>query len=211
MKTEELIALLAADTRPEPAPAPALAWALPTTLAVSMAGLVLVLGLRPDLVVALGDPRVSGKALLPLVLGGVALALALRLSRPAARPGMLPRAALWLGGVAVLALVAALFLTPVAEWTRHALSPSLFVCVVTIPLMSALPLAAMLAVLRRGAPTRPGQAGAIAGLAVGGLATALYSLQCTEDNPIFFVLWYGTAIGIVVAAGAAAGQRLLRW
>lgn len=211
MKTDDLISLIAADARTEPPPAPVLALALPLTLAASMAGLVLSLGLRPDLAVALADPWVVAKGLLPLALGGVGLVLALRLARPVAAPGALPLLVAALGVLAALSLAAALVVTPAAQWARHALSPSAVVCVLTIPAMSALPLAAMLAALRRGAPVRPSRTGAVAGLAAGGLATALYSLQCTEDNPIFFVLWYGVAMALVMAAGGLAGRRLLRW
>ena len=55
MKTDDLIALMAADTQPEPSPAPTLAWALPLTLALSMAGLMAGLGLRrrADLLVSI--------------------------------------------------------------------------------------------------------------------------------------------------------------
>jgi hypothetical protein len=38
-----------------------------------------------------------------------------------------------------------------------------------------------------------------------------YSLYCVQDNPLFFLTWYGVAILIAMAAGAAIGGRLLRW
>ena len=53
--------------------------------------------------------------------------------------------------------------------------------------------------------------GALAGVAAAGGATAIYSLFCTEDSPLFYVVWYGTGIGIVTALGALIGGRALRW
>ena len=72
-------------------------------------------------------------------------------------------------------------------------------------------LAAMLFILRDGAPLRPALAGAAAGLAAGGLGAALYAAHCTDDSPLFVAAWYGVAIAAVAAAGALAGARWLRW
>ncbi|MGE0341338.1 MAG: NrsF family protein, partial [Xanthobacteraceae bacterium] len=65
--------------------------------------------------------------------------------------------------------------------------------------------------LRYGAPTQPTLAGAIAGLAAGGIAATFYALNCNNDSPLFVATWYPIAIGIVVLAGATIGSRLLRW
>ena len=72
-------------------------------------------------------------------------------------------------------------------------------------------LAVALAVLRDGASAAPRRSGAMAGLAAGGFAAAVYALHCPEDAPQFFLVWYSLGIAILVAAGAAAGARLLRW
>jgi hypothetical protein len=65
--------------------------------------------------------------------------------------------------------------------------------------------------LRRAAPVRPGVTGALLGLAVGAGVAAGYALYCTEDSPLFFMLWYSLAIGIVAGCGAILGLRFLRW
>jgi hypothetical protein len=78
-------------------------------------------------------------------------------------------------------------------------------------LIAAPVLIAALAALRRGAPTRPTLAGAVAGLAAGGLGATLYAAHCTDDSPLFVMAWYVPAIAIVTIAGALAGARLLRW
>jgi hypothetical protein len=48
-------------------------------------------------------------------------------------------------------------------------------------------------------------------LLAGGLAAALYALQCTDDSPLFIVTWYSLAIAAVTLIGTLAGRRLLRW
>jgi hypothetical protein len=44
-----------------------------------------------------------------------------------------------------------------------------------------------------------------------GVGALLYATHCTDDSPLFVALWYGGATAIVVAIGALAGRRLLRW
>jgi hypothetical protein len=72
-------------------------------------------------------------------------------------------------------------------------------------------LIAALAVLRGGAPLRPGLTGAVAGLFAGGLGAALYATHCTDDSPLFVATWYSLAIAIMVLVGFAAGHKVLRW
>jgi hypothetical protein len=80
-----------------------------------------------------------------------------------------------------------------------------------VPLLAILPLAASIYSLRRAAPAHPAQAGAVAGLASGALAAAIYALHCTDDSPLFVGVWYTLAVLIVSAVGALAASRLARW
>jgi hypothetical protein len=84
-------------------------------------------------------------------------------------------------------------------------------CMTAIPLISLPLLAGALIGLRRGAPTRPAIAGAIAGLASAGLAATLYASHCTDDSPLFVATWYTIATAMVAAIGALAGSKLLRF
>jgi len=68
-----------------------------------------------------------------------------------------------------------------------------------------------LAALRKGAPSQPGLAGAVAGLAASGIAATFYASNCTDDSPLFVMTWYPLAILIVTAAGYVVGRTLLRW
>ncbi|MFM9815988.1 NrsF family protein, partial [Streptomyces scabiei] len=61
------------------------------------------------------------------------------------------------------------------------------------------------------APTRPGSAGAVCGLAASGIAATFYAANCPDDSPLFVATWYPPAVAIVVLAGWAAGRRWLRW
>ena len=44
-----------------------------------------------------------------------------------------------------------------------------------------------------------------------GVGALLYATHCPDDSPLFVAIWYGSATAIVVAIGALAGARLLRW
>ncbi|MGI3163325.1 NrsF family protein [Pseudooceanicola sp. 200-1SW] len=213
MNTDDLIANLVQD----PAPAPSArveARLLPylgAGLIVTALGFALALGPRPDLAAALAQPMVAAKTVLPLLLAALTLPLALRAARPGAAPGW-PARALWALPLAVLALlVLALATTAPGDWLRLFIGHSIPVCLPAITLLSLPPLAGLIAALKRGAPVRPGLAGALAGLAAAGLATALYSTFCIEDSPLFYGIWYSAGIGIATGLGALAGRRWLRW
>jgi hypothetical protein len=84
-------------------------------------------------------------------------------------------------------------------------------CLVSVTVLSALPLAVGLWLMRHGAPTRPALSGALLGLAAGAGVTAGYALHCPDDSPLFFVLWYGLAMCLPTGFGALLGHRFLRW
>jgi hypothetical protein len=85
------------------------------------------------------------------------------------------------------------------------------VCLVAIPLLSIVPLAAILYVMRNGAPTSARRAGAAAGCLAAAVGAAAYAIHCPDDSPLFVAVWYSLAFLLVLMAGAAAGARVLRW
>lgn len=213
MTTEALIAALATDAPAGPGLRARLRrWLLPGLPLAGLAmigALALSLGLRDGLGGVLASP-VLGKTLLPLAVAVVALLVALRQSRPLAPPpgSALPAVlALLVAGLLALALA----LTPPSGWLAAAVGPSIPVCLLTIPLLALLPTAVLLGALRQGASLDPARTGRMAGLAAGGLAAAVYSLHCPEDNPLFFVVWYGLGVLIAGEIGRLAGTRALRW
>lgn len=209
MKTDDLINALSQDVTAEPGPAAVLARALPVGLLLSILGLWASIGFRADLGQAMTSFVPLMRHVLTLALFAVALALALRLLRPEGRahlwPLLLPAAAA--GGM----LIWALTMTPPEGWQMALEGKTQMVCLIAVPLLSIPPVAALMLAFRQGAPMRPALAGALAGLAGGGLGAAVYALHCTEDSPLFYVTWYGTAIGIVTLAATLLGARILRW
>jgi hypothetical protein len=169
----------------------------------------LAFGLRPDLSAAIAQPSVLAKSLLPLLLSAGALWLAVALARPDARVPVWPLVIPPLFGVVLVGL-------RLAEGPNDTLWPEMLgqtaaACLVSITILSLLPLAVGLAVLRRWAPARPALTGALLGLASAGGIAAGYALHCTEDSPLFFLPWYSLAICLAAGIGALAGRQLLRW
>lgn len=213
MKTEELIERLAADAVPMQAGLVerGVLRALVAGGAMSVALFAATLGLRPDLSRAWADPLVVAKTGLPLALGLFALSLALGAARPASR-AVVAQKLIWAVPAAAFALFVWAFANPpatgrVAAFIGHSISYCLpAILVLSLPVGGFL-----LSALRSGAPESPVRCGALAGLAAGGLATALYSLFCNEDSPLFFAVWYSGGIGLAALAGAVAGARVLRW
>ncbi len=211
METDALIARLANEPPPPPFDPGriALIWVL--AMAVPVALFLLVLGPRPDLIAAWSNPAVIVKTILPLGTVGLSLPLLLRLARPEARAG----ATGWLlvaPAIAALVLWAGAFALRAPAGRFAEVSPaSLAECLGSILLLSVVPAVVILRILRRGATSQPRLSAALAGLTASAGATAGYSLFCTQDNPLFFITWYGVAILAVTVACAAFGERILRW
>jgi hypothetical protein len=211
MKTDDLIAALAADSRTEP-PMRLFLW---PALALALAAAVLVvrvsLGFREDLVASLVDPVSVMRFVLTAALGVLGVRLALVLARPEGRD----LARLWPVAVpvaAALGLFVWAYVGTPAEGRQMALvGKTMVTCLVMIPLLSVLPVAAILFGLRRGATTSPVLAGFAAGLGGSGLAAMAYAMHCTEDSPLFYVTWYGLAICMVTLVSTLIGSRVLRW
>jgi len=212
MKTDQLIAALAADTKTVSRPINRQLWMAIAGGAI-VAALIFLFGVgpRPDISAALETPRFLYKYVLTLSLLASALGLMLHLARPGAVPkGWL--AALAIPPVLLIASVIAEFLfVPPSAWGMSLMGKNAVVCLVLIPLLSAAPLAAVMWTLRDGAPTHPVLAGAAAGLVAAGIGATLYATHCQDDSPFFVATWYGIAILIVTVVGAVLGSRLLRW
>ena len=212
MKTDELIAALAADTKTVSKPINRQLWIAIAGGAI-VATLIFLLGVgpRPDIAAALETPRFLYKYVLTLTLLASAVGLMLHLARPGAVP------AGWLAALAippallVASVIAEIFLVPSPAWSMNLMGKNAVVCLVVIPLLSAAPLAAVMWTLRDGAPTHPVLAGAVAGLVAAGLGATLYATHCQDDSLFFIAAWYGLAIMMVTAVGAFLGARLLRW
>lgn len=211
MRTEDFINTLAVDHTVEAAPRRALALALGVGTVIAAIVFAEMLGVREDVGEAMQTIRFPFKFVVTIALAIAGLKLVSSLERPgadvhaAARLLLIP--ALLIGIAVLLELV----VVPSNGWTPRMIGTNAFVCLTAIPTIAIAPLVAILIAMRRAAPTAPMRAGAAAGLAAAAVAATLYGSHCTDDSPLFVVIWYSLAIALVVAAGAFIGSRVLRW
>ncbi|MBX9710007.1 MAG: DUF1109 domain-containing protein, partial [Xanthobacteraceae bacterium] len=163
MKTDDLIASLAADNSWHPRPV----WfgllaALIAALPLSGSLFMMNLGMRPDIATAVHNPFFDLKFLITLALASAAAALSLHMSRPDASL----KGWLWLlaipGGILGIGVASDLAVQQRSGWATRLIGSNSMVCLTAIPLLSLPFLAAALATLRRGATSRPALAGAFA-------------------------------------------------
>ncbi|WEX86346.1 NrsF family protein [Sinorhizobium garamanticum] len=212
MQTHELIKALAADSRRTGVAMNTVWWgAVLVAIVVATTIFFALLGPRPDIAIAAQTVRFLFKFVVTIALAASAFALLRMLSRPETDPrGLLPylviAPALILTGVAI-ELIAA----PAETWSSRLIGTNSLVCLTFIPLIGIGPLALLLLALRHGAPSHPALAGAIAGLAAGGIAATFYASHCTDDSPLFVATWYTIAITILALFGALGGRVAARW
>jgi hypothetical protein len=213
MKTDDLISMMAAGVAPvdRRLPLRRMAQALALGGAGSLALLLLIYGLRPDLKAMLWAPLFWIKLAFPTALAAGSLLVLRRLLRPGQRVGAnwagiaAPSLAIWLAGALVLAVA------PAAERLPLLMGFTWRSCPFNIALLSLPLCAAIVWAVRAMAPTRLRLAGAVAGLLAGAVATMVYCLHCPEMGVPFWGLWYFLGMLIPAAAGLLLGPRLLRW
>jgi hypothetical protein len=212
VRTSELIAALAADPVSEPI---RLGRRVAAALVIGLVGSValygLLLGPRPDIAAACGTMRFWLKFVDSFAFSLPTLLLTLRLARPDAKPRAL---ALWLAAPFILlaaGVVVELSVVPQGEWLSRLVGSTAMHCTITIPMLAAPVLAALIVALRAGAPLHPGLTGALAGAAAAGVGALVYASSCPGDSPLFVATWYPLATLICVGVGALAGRRFLAW
>jgi hypothetical protein len=211
METETLVEALATDT--------VVPWKLEQSIRIALiAGNVIAgimffggVGFRPDIVFAMGTTRFLVKFAVTLPLALAATAAMLRAAQPGASFGVRGWALALSPIILISAVLIELVTVPPPLWGSKIIGTHAQNCLTLIPLLSIGPLVCLLLALRKGASTRPGLAGAIAGLAASGLAATFYATNCTDDSPLFVVTWYPLATGFVAFIGYLSGLRLLRW
>lgn len=213
MKTDELISILANNVQPVNANAlpRRYAIALGMGIAASMAIMLSMLGLRPDLSSAAHLPIFWIKLGLPASLAIAGTFATLRLSRPGAQLGAVPLGIaapivlLW--AHAAISLVAA----GTEERSIQIYGASWTVCSLYIASLSIPSFVAALWAMRGCAPTHLRLAGGAAGLLAGASGAFVYALHCPEMSTPFLAIWYVTGIAIPSAVGAIIAPSLLRW
>lgn len=211
MKTAQLIDLLAQGAGPAPQRAVLRRLAPVAALGALASGLIAVawLGCVPADMFLTAAPWI--KLAYAAALAASAGWLTARLARPVARLGAPLRAVVAVAAVMALTGALAWAATPAALRPAALMGHSWQACPLYVPALAAPVLAGLLWALRGLAPTRPGAAGAAAGLLAGALGAAGYALVCTEDSTAFIALWYSAGIALTGVLGAALGPRVLRW
>ncbi len=213
MNTDDLINSLSADVAPvrRGAVGRRIVLGIFAGALVSLAYVVLNMGVRPDFGVAMRGFPFWMKWAYTISLAVGAIAMTAQLARPDTRR----LRGLWLMAIPVLLLAGVgateLFSTPQTEWLAMWLGHSWTQCPWRV-LGLAMPIfVGLLWSFRRLAPTRLRAAGAAAGLAAGAFAATVYCLHCPEVSAIFVLTWYSLGILLATLVGALLGPRLLRW
>jgi hypothetical protein len=211
MKTEELIAALAADSRPAKRPVErGLLIALIIGGLLSIVIFAFAMGIRPDFVEAAATWRFQAKFTLVTLALVLALVDCLRLAGPIPT-GLTSRTSLLIPLALLGAVSIELVSVPVEEWVVRAIGTNAVLCLFAIPLLATAPLVAGLLAMRSCAPASPALAGASAGRLAAALAAGLYSLNCFDDSPLFVATWYTLATVPVMALGGMIGAHALKW
>jgi len=209
MKTENLIAALAADRKKALSPRRALACALAGSVAAACVLFFLLLGPRPDFMPAMHTMRFDFKFVAAFALAASAAVAAMRLMRPESDKRLLVLLAA--PALLLIAMALELIAVPAGEWGSRLIGHNAVLCMTFIPILSFAPLGLTLWALRHGATRTPALTGAVAGLVAGGIGALFYAAHCFDDSPLFVATWYGIAVAFMAGLGAALGSRLLRW
>ena len=213
MDMEALIRSLSSEIAPVPRHAVGIRIAL--GLAMGAAGTVALigwwLGFRPDFDVAMRSYSFWMKWTYTTALAAAAIVATVQLARPEASSLRW----LWILAVPMLLLavvgVVEMRQVPSREWLAMWLGSSWKQCPGIVLRLAGPIFLGLLWAYRRLAPTRLRTAGAVAGLAAGACAAALYCLHCPEVSALFVLTWYTLGIALAALIGALVGPRLLRW
>lgn len=212
MKTNDLINAIAVDAEAPRMPIAKVMWiAAGTGIVVTGLLFAMMLPVRPDMSSALTNWHFLMKWVFSVTLLATAMALILNLARPNEAPSR--KWLLLLGAplVLLIGVAAEMIALPSSFWMPTMIGTNAMGCIFYVPILSGLPLAAMILALRRGAPARPALAGAVAGLVAAGIAATFYATHCQNDSPLFLAAWYVLSTAMVAGVGALLGARLLRW
>ena len=214
MRTNELINTLVGDHASQPRPKPVahgLVMAIIGGLAISGALFALTLGVRPDIVSALGTWRFDLKLSVNLVLMIATAWVAVRLSSPTTISLSAMRALLVPALLLLAAVIYELVTVPASAWLSRAMGVNGVMCLASIIFLSVLPLTVTIYALRQGAPASPPVMGAVGGLLAGSLGATVFAMHCTNDSPLFVAIWYTLATGLMALTGLLVGRYVLRW
>jgi hypothetical protein len=213
VKTDDLIEALAGDPAPPPGQTVGRTLLLGLALGavVSIAVMVLWLGVRPDLMNAMRTGPFWMKFAYALSVAALGFGLIERLARPDGEGGVFgPMLLVPLAIMTALAIYQ-LWGEPEDLRMKMMLGSSYQVCARNIVIVSAPIFLGLFWAVRSLAPTRLTLAGAVAGVLAGAAGTFIYAFHCNESAAPFVAIWYTLGTVSVGALGALLGRSLLRW
>lgn len=180
-------------------------------LAVTLAVVVLLFGIRSDLISAAINPVFLLAAGLFLMLGLAASITVIAMSRP--RVGNHHDGWQWATSmVALLPLVAAISsMGPGGNAFGANAVEHGFDCLMLGSGLGLLTFGTLVLWLRRGAPTSPERAGLLSGIAAGSFGIFAFSFHCIYNDIVHIGLWHSAVVVLSAAIGRLFVPRLIRW
>lgn len=180
-------------------------------LAVTLAVVALLFGIRGDVLAGRLDPVFLLSAGLFFVLGLAASVTVIVMSRP--QVGRDHGGWRW-----AAAMTALLPLSGIITWMvrgPEAVSAATvgqgLECAVIGSMLGLLTFAVLTFWLRRGAPTSPERAGLLTGVAAGSFGIFALSLHCPFSDVVHVGLWHSLAVVVSAGLGRLVLPRLIRW
>jgi hypothetical protein len=178
---------------------------------LSAAVLIALLGVRPDWVLGSAEPM---HLVATGLFGGLGLAASVTVI-VMGRPQVGNDHSGWRWAAAMAALLPLAALIVAIERGHEAMAaPAMALgaeCLVLGGLASLSVFAVLTLWLRRGAPTAPGRAGLVAGVAAGAFGSFAVSLHCPDNDIVHIGIWHAASVVVMAAVGRAVIPRLVRW
>jgi hypothetical protein len=178
---------------------------------LTLAAVAVLLGIRPEILAGHVAPIFVLANGLFFLLGIAAASSVVLMAMPYV--GNRPEGWRWALAMAGLLPLAAL-VTAALQWRS---GPQIFhphddlACILNGSLLGIVTGAALTLWLRRGAPTRPGRAGLLTGIASGAIGVAAYGFHCPVESIYHLGFAHAAPVAICALLGWAIVPRLVRW
>jgi hypothetical protein len=183
-----------------------------TGLVSTMAVVVLLRGIRPDVAAGALDPVFLLATGLFLLLGVAASVTVIVMGRP--QVGTDHGGWIWAAAMAALlpltALVTSVFDGPSMAIARSTPADGI-VCMAFGTMLGLITGAVLVLWLRRGAPTSPERAGLLTGIAAGSFGIFAFSFHCPLNDIYHIGVWHSLAVVVSTAIGRLVVPYLIRW
>lgn len=211
MKTDELINVLTHTGPSAPRLSLQLAALLIAVVFCALTGLVL--GYRPDIIVAMDalPPSFTLKTAFFVAFLLVACIGLRRESTPLGGGQLGALLFIILMTILLAAVAVEAATTPLRLMLAELVTLNVKICLLSVTIYSAIGAVVMVFVLRSFAPANVEKAALWAGLTAAGAGALGYSLHCQSDSPFFILLAYGAPCLLVASLTGLIAPRFLKW